>query len=312
MSDINKRKYPPLCGGVFFTTLIPYRGERIPAKRYYEGIKDPKSDIPTLVSLICVVKPSYEKKLPALKSIRTYTSEFKNCRKDIPAGLFLAKPGYIASFNQNMDDHYSILLWRMHSFLEGNIGLYDGNEPKIAEMTQLVRELIEVLENDPQCKDHQFRIGPNGESMTLDSAEIIYFQSFILGIWHYIVTEHPCNKITENLYDTWLSYSDKGENIDHKIKVEIQDVTKPEEGIGLEDIEDDDIAEDHTDTSVNDDPDAKIEHVATDSVEEDPDDTNPPPENPFSQDGKIVQNFANFGSGPQIANNNGIIILGDR
>ena len=228
MGTTENKKFPPLCGGVFFTILKPYRSDRISPQLYYNEIKDPKSDIPTIIELIGVVKPDFleKKNLPTFGAIKTYTSKFLNCRENVPNGLEIGKPGYIASFNAQMDDHYHSLLLRMHSFLDQSIGLHnkDGS-PKTAELAQLVREIIEIMENDPACINAEFRIGKNGEWMRLSAAKTVYFQSFILGVWHYIVASKISNELKGNQYDDWNSSKNKGASAKHRFKLAIQDLT---------------------------------------------------------------------------------------
>ena len=312
MASDDNRKFPPLCGGTFFSILIPYRGERVPPKRYYEKIKDPKSDIPTLVALICVIKPDYEKELPAYSSISTYTSQFRNCRAKIPKGLFIGKPDYRASFEYQMDNSYEALLWRLHSFLDSNIGLYDNEgNPKTAEMSQLVSEILELIAHDPACKDRMFRIGPNGERRKIQKDDTIHFQSFILGIWYYIVSENTDNKITQNIYNNWMARSDKGKTIQKTYELKIQSLARPDEK-SLSDIPGRNNVDKQEETIER----ISEENVETisESVESESKKTN----NGFhseqqqsSSQPQIVQNFANFGNGPQIAVNNGTIILGN-
>ena len=228
MGITENKKFPPLCGGVFFTILKPYRSDRISPQLYYNEIKDPKSDIPTLIELIGVVKPDFleKKNLPSFSSIKSYTSKFLNCRENVPNGLEIGKPGYIASFNAQMDESYHSLLQRMHVFLDQSIGLHnkDGS-PKTPELTQIVKEIIEILENDPACASAEFRIGKNGELMQLSDAKTVYFQSFILGIWHYIVTSQIENELKGSLYDDWHFLKNKGSKAKHRFKLAIQDVT---------------------------------------------------------------------------------------
>ena len=312
MASDNNRKYPPLCGGTFFSVLIPYRGDRVPPKRYYEKIKDPKSDIPTLISLICVVKPDYEKKLPAYSSIGTYTSQFRNCREKIPKGLFIGKPDYKASFEDQMDNSYETLLWKLHTFLDSNIGLYDkdGN-PKTAEMSQLVSEILELIDHDPACKDRMFRIGPNGEMRKIQKDGIIHFQSFMLGIWYYIVSEHINNEIAQDIYDNWMAREDKGRTIQKTYSLKIQSLAEPDEGLpsNIPDKGNADKQEEAIERISEEDVETVSESEEVESEKADGEFHNE--QHQSSPQPQIVQNFANFGNGPQIAVNNGTIVLGN-
>ena len=204
--------FPPLCGGVFVRTILNYRKQRVDRKDLYAGNTDPLSDIPALLALIRVTDPTFQS--PKETTIKSVTSTFLNCRDEIPKTLPFTDSGFKASFNGQMRDSYPTLLHRMNEYLEFAIGLDDKYK-----LEGLCKDLLTIIENDPHCAKAKFNIGPNGEAVTLSNT--IYFQSFILGIWHYIIKTGMSNKVDEKMYNAWNKRKDKGTS-DKEIKLTIQ------------------------------------------------------------------------------------------
>lgn len=216
------REFPPLCGGVFFRILLGYRKQRLSQKAYYSGEKDTRSNIPVLLALIQVTAPSFQS--PKQSTIKTNTSAFLNCREEVPGTLPFCDAGFIASFRGQMKDHYPNLLYRMSTFLDYVIGLEDKYR-----LASLVKEVVEIMEHDPECRNAKFYIGPNRESATPADISDISFQSFMLGVWYYIISKNRSNKIRESLYDEWARSKQKGSTVTRQIHVEVQTVEEPEQ-----------------------------------------------------------------------------------
>ena len=328
MEQNNKPAYPKLCAGVFATILLSHRGDRIPKTKYFNQIKDAKSNIPALVSLICVVDPDYVNHKPSFTSIKKYTSQFLNCREKIPNGLRIGGSEYIALMNGQMQGNYHRLLWRMHSFLDEIIGLYDddGNE-KTLELSQLVRETIEIIRHDNKHKESKFPIGENGELQTISEAlkTGICFQSFVLGVWAYIIDNAIENAVKESLMENWKSDAKKGRSVADDINLTIQDIQKPENEMKVlcpeeaSDVVEDDadeVTEEEIMFNSRSDNNADTEKNASDnsfgSSHNDADSaTGNSQTNNSNGAPQLIQNFNNYGGGPQIAVNNGTIILGN-
>ncbi len=310
MKETKNIIYPKLCGGVFFSILQSYITNHVSASLYFKGVKDPKSNIPTLISLICVIDPDYKDSLPGFTSVKKYTSQFINSRNKIPNGLAIDTKPYVAKLRHQMSGNYPALLWRMHTFLDETVCLHDaeGND-RIPELTQLVREIIEIINHDTSLKNAKFPIGPNGESMPIDTSSTIHFQTFMLGIWSYIIDNHIDNVVDINTMDEWKALKDRGSTVNPP-KIVIMDIKEPE----IIESEQDEASGSHDDmikhiTDAEEIP--RNEHLNKDTGSDDSADSSHHCQSYF-ENRSLVQTFNNYGSGPQIANNIGTIIIGKK
>ena len=69
----------------------------------------------------------------------------------------------------------------------------------------LVREIYEILGNDPLCRRNTLLILPDGEVTVFKNISDIHLQPFILGIWFYIISHKVSNRVDSELYDSWRS-----------------------------------------------------------------------------------------------------------
>ncbi len=310
MKETKNIIYPKLCGGVFFSILQSYITNHVPASLYFNGVKDPKSNIPTLISLICVIDPDFKNSLPQFSSIKKYTSEYINCRHETPKGLAVNTIPYLAKLRHQMSGNYPSLLWRMHTFLDETVCLHNAEgKERIPELTQLVREIIEIINHDTSLKNVKFPIGPNGESMPIDMSSTIHFQAFMLGIWSYIIENHIDNVVDMNTMDEWKALKDRGSTVNSP-KIVIMELNEPE----IVNSEHDG-ALDNYDNMIKHITDAeeipRNGHLNEDTGSDDSADSSHHCQSYF-ENRSLVQTFNNYGSGPQIANNTGTIIIGKK
>lgn len=209
--------YPPLCGGVFFRILLNYRKEKTTQRAHYPGDGKPLSNQRALLALIQVTDPGFDN--DKFNTIKKNTSRFLNCRDDIPGSLPFTTPSFTSSFQGQMKDSYPGLLQRMDAFLRCLIDMDDMHS-----LAALVKELLEIIEHDPACADGEFRIGADGSAADIFSVTGICLQSFILGVWYYIIKNRPCNKVDEYLYDDWNGSIERGETVTRNINVTVQNL----------------------------------------------------------------------------------------
>lgn len=65
---------------------------------------------------------------------------------------------------------------------------------------------METIHYDDSITDEVFYIDGPGQEFDkrhLTAAENIFLQAFLLGMWHFIVTERPDNAAWAATYDTW-------------------------------------------------------------------------------------------------------------
>jgi len=274
-------QFPPLRGGVFFKALLGYRKPRVSHKKNYSGEDDPLADRRVLLALIHVTDPDFP--APKDSTLKSNTSTFMNCRDEIPSTLPFENAGFVASFNGQMKDRYSTLLYQMQEFLEYLIGMDDSYKHEA-----LVRDLLEIIENDPDSKGQPMYIGQSGEVLVPGSS--FHFVSFILGVWFYVISSQASNKLDNDLFDDWALSKSKGRSITREINMIPQKVSEPN------------------------DPEPVV--TDTETVDDDPNNNAAGPEvievvnvNPDTGEKNVAHiQIVNNGSGPVIAQANGLVI----
>ncbi len=193
-----------LCGGTFFTLLLQARKPRMGVREHYKGLSDGLSEPNTLIALIKVINRDY--RVPTLSMLRTFkgnTSEFKSCKISSSAYLPFGETAEVSAFDDRVKTEYRRALAAMSGFVAGFIDA--GTSTKKDE--RLVKALLELIDFDETIDDTQpFYINENGSTMTksaLRGASDICLQSFLLGIWHFVLVNRKDNTVGKTTYDLW-------------------------------------------------------------------------------------------------------------
>ena len=184
----SEKKYPHMCGGVVATILLSYRRKMTGELNQNHFYAD----------LARIVKPRVE--LPTENVLKTVASEYSNCRKETPGTLPFGDNNYVEAFKRLMRENYRLLLHRTDLFLNKYIDIADKDT-----RDPLVREIYEILGNDPLCRRNPLLILPDGEVTAFKNLSDIHLQPFILGIWFYIISHKVSNRVDSELYDSWRS-----------------------------------------------------------------------------------------------------------
>ncbi|MST69749.1 NACHT domain-containing protein [Mogibacterium kristiansenii] len=196
----NNKEYV-LCGGTFFTLLLRARKQRFAARRNADGDRDGLSDQDVFEGLIKVAFPNFV--APTGNSFKTYTSNYKACKLSSNEYLQFGNSELIANFNDIVVGPYEPALQRMSSFIEDYIAAEDY-------ANWLVNALLELIECDAGTDGGLFYIEgsqPYDKKHLLQVSEVD-LASFLLGIWHYIVTQRTDNKIGAKTYEEWHNKPD--------------------------------------------------------------------------------------------------------
>ena len=191
---------PTLCGGTFLTLLLqavkPHNRSHVTIK----GEKVRLSNANVFRALINIFDPTIF--IPDDKSFSTMTSKYKNCNKIGDAYFRSEDADIISSFNQEVLESYQVPLHRMKEFVETYIDI-----ETTAKSTWLVRAILELLEEDSTIpNDASFYSEENGSALTkcqLDSTNTVAIESFLLGVWHFIIMNRPDNTIGKTTIDNW-------------------------------------------------------------------------------------------------------------
>lgn len=201
---MTKHEKQRLCGGTFFTLLLQARKPRMGVREHYKGASDGLSDTDTLIALIKVVVPDYMEPKPSMRgTFKGNTSEFKSCKISRSAYLPFDDSAEVSVFDSRVKTDYHSALAAMSGFVANFID--SGTSTKKDE--RLVKALLELIDVDETIDDTQpFYINENGSTMTkaaLRSASDICLQSFLLGIWHFVLVNRKDNTVGKMTYDLW-------------------------------------------------------------------------------------------------------------
>lgn len=193
---------PYLCGGVFLTYVMKARKQRAGVREHYMGESDGLSDPDLFFDLIKIMNPSAVKH--ASKTFKENTSSYKNCRKNSGAYLpFGSDSVEVQTFDTCIRSEYNIALSRMHSFVEKYLDV--GSETKKDEY--LVKALIEIIQSDDLISnDDIFYCKETGTPTTkqvLVKETAVHLEAFLVGVWHYILTNRFDNMSGRVTLNTW-------------------------------------------------------------------------------------------------------------
>lgn len=194
------RKYT-LCGGTFLVLLLHARKQRVAARKKAGGQSDGLSDSELFTGLIQVAFPDFLP--PTGRSMKTYTTNYKNCTLSSNEILPFEKEELIEAFDKSVTADYHEPLRRMKFFIEKYID--DKNMG-----SWLVRAILEVVEHDSDIRDELFYIAasdPYDKKHLMDISETV-LPSFLLGIWHFIVMHRRDNKVGRVTYEIWHNKPD--------------------------------------------------------------------------------------------------------
>lgn len=198
--------YPRLCGGTFFTLVLEARKQRMSANDRYQGNTDPLSDTATFIGLIRVMDPGYTDLPESAKgTFKGNTSDYRLCKTSSGVYMpFKRNCDEVKTFDARVKGDYADALMAMLKFTNFFI---DAN-PHINKDVKLTRQLLELIKLDDSIKwdEDYFYSMQSGEKITkrkLLNLNEVCFESLLLGIWHFILTNRPNNKVGKDTIDQW-------------------------------------------------------------------------------------------------------------
>lgn len=206
MSNID---YPVLCGGTFFTLVLEARKQRTSKRSQYAGELDGLSQPATFVGLGRVVYPEYAE--PKNKgTFSTNVSAYKSCENDGTNLSFLFKQE-VTTFNNRVTTQYLASLRMMGDFISRFLDVGTST----AKEVWLVKALLDLINADQGIDDSQeFYIVENGQTITkaaLRGMSDFCLQTFLLGVWHFVIVYGPNNKEGKATYNNWCPSRDRAE-----------------------------------------------------------------------------------------------------
>lgn len=239
-----------LCGGIFFSLLLQARGQRTAARQHRQGNTDSFKEKDILTELIRIAYPSFIE--PAGNSMSTYSSNYKTCKFSSNEFIPFEDEDLINGFEQAIRNDYESSMIAMSSFIDSyiNVSLKGG---------WVVAALLELIANDPSIMDSDtFYIDADGQPVSKEQMlklHDISLQPFLLGIWHFIVTQRPDNKIGRQTFEMlhsksgsgnsgWNFTSDIGKKPNRAINIDILEINTINGNVGFPKNDDSDPYED--------------------------------------------------------------------
>ncbi|KGP76133.1 hypothetical protein JT05_06605 [Desulfosporosinus sp. Tol-M] len=193
--------YPVLCGGTFFTLVLEARNQRTSRRSQYAGELDGLSQPETLAGLGSVVYPEYT--APKNKdTFSTNASDYKSCENN-GTNLSFLFDHEVAAFDNRVKTQYLEALKAMDDFIKRFLEIGTST----AREVWLVRAFLDLINADQSIADNQeFYIAENGQGITkaaLRGMSDFCLQTFLLGVWHFVIVNRQDNKVGKATYDTW-------------------------------------------------------------------------------------------------------------
>ena len=193
-----------LCGGTFFTLLSNARLPMLSKAENYAGNRSGRTEPELLWALSRVVRPDLPPKPDiAEKSLKDGTRDFKACISWGLGYLELGNNSVQRAFDERVRKQYQASLTLMSGVIKDFIDV--GSSTKKDEY--LIKALVEVLHGDNDIGFGQLLyVQEDGEPLSKEdicSMKEICLQSFLLGIWHYVLTKVESNTVGKATYDEW-------------------------------------------------------------------------------------------------------------
>lgn len=218
---------PYFCGGVLFSFLIELHNDTAAEFKNTLNTKKIITQPQIMEALIRVINPDYS--YNNQDTFQKTVSEYRTCKsgggKIIPFERDLIK----TEFNKSVTEEYEDVLERMNAFTERCFPTSKNNA-----IHALVQRTLMVIRDDKSIPDDTLffiNINKNRHSISkkdLLEQENFNFQSFLVGMWHYVITQptkNICGRETfEKIFSkhdgkNWAFISNSLEPYTHSINV---------------------------------------------------------------------------------------------
>ena len=191
-----------LTGGTFFVLLTramktPTRKSSTKNKSFGEdagGITEP--ELMKGLIRVCGIKD------PVFPAKGSKLTEYKQCKISANVYMPFDEDQFVETFDLSVKGNYQKPLSEMAKVVDRFIDFENDSK-----RDRLVRSLLEVLKKDKTIDNKtEIYVRPDGSKVTvesLDSESVLYIESVLLGIWHYIITNVKDNEAGKETYNSW-------------------------------------------------------------------------------------------------------------
>ena len=275
-----------LCGGTFFTLLSSARKPLLTKEQNYNGQASGLTEPEMLLDLARVVVPELRKPMDSeLRTLRDNTRKFKACINWGGGTFCFGDSAVNTSFDEKVKKQYSEVLTAMSAFVEKYLDVRTSTKKD----EYLIKALVEVISNDNGIDhDQPFLVCEGGSALTRDEISRVTdvcVPSFLLGIWHFVLTGIDNNKIGAATYNAWCPPKSRAERV---YTAAIGERSSRSVSLRYCDIPSDDVAPDEDGADIVEDVEEEILEPAVE----------PPKGSAYTPVKQVVMN--NYGNGTQI------------
>lgn len=203
-----------LCGGTFFTLLSSARKPLLTKEQNYSGQASGLTEPEMLLDLARVVVPELREPMTSeLRTLKDNTRKFKACINWGGGTFCFGDIAVNTSFDERVRKQYSDVLTAMSAFIDKYLDICTSTKKD----EYLIKALVEVISNDDGiAHDQPFYVCEDGSVMTRDEisrVEEVCVPSFLLGVWHFVLTGIDNNKIGAATYNIWCPPKGRAERI---------------------------------------------------------------------------------------------------
>jgi len=172
-----------LTGGVVFNILTKYKARTVTSRQQIKGVKSGNTEPEMMEALVKAIDPGTETNLTSLKS---NTSDYKNCDKDGTKNIPFNKPDVISDYRNLVEQDYNRAVHRMKEFTDSYINR--NNEQR----SKLVSHLITAIQLDQTIREEPFYVQPSGEAIKkqdLVQIKEIPLETLLVGLMYFVLTQ---------------------------------------------------------------------------------------------------------------------------
>lgn len=199
--------YPRLSGGIFLMLILQALPQRTGSRQRCEGVSDGLSDADVLKGLIRVIDSSYQDIKPA--SMKSLVNGYKSCTRSTGESLPFNDEVKIGCFDNTVKNQYKFVKNKMDKFVVKFINLGDGG----GKYKLLVGALIDLIQNDKTIDpnaEFYIQAGSTVKKKDFCNLQSVELSGFLLGVWHYIVTNIKNNQVGKTTYDQLCPSGERG------------------------------------------------------------------------------------------------------
>lgn len=240
---------PYLCGGILFSFLIDLRDNTAEKYREFPEKKTKINQHNMMKELIYAIYPDYSYNATAEEStFRRVVSEYHTCKINGGKILPFERDVTRAEFDNCVKKKYKDVLERMTKFTTECFPTCNDTAMRIL----VQRTLILIRDDNSIDNDTPFFVQPDGSPISKEELlqkEEFNFQSFLVGVWHYIITKPTKNEDGEQTFENLFpKYDGKERKLDTRcLKPYAHDInvtwSKTEKTLPKENYEDGNIVE---------------------------------------------------------------------